>query len=46
MWTVHYRVYTQGAWRITSKNVEADSSAQARQRTDVWEGLIIKVSKI
>jgi hypothetical protein len=46
MWTVHYRVYTQGAWRITSKNVEADSSAQARQRADVWERLIIKVNKI
>jgi len=46
MWTVHYRVFTQGAWRRTSKNVEADSSAQARQRADIWEKLIIKVSKI
>jgi len=46
MWTVHYRVFTQGAWRRTSKIVEADSSAQARQRADIWEKLIIKVSKI
>jgi len=46
MWTVHYRVYTQGAWRITSKIIKADSSAQARQRADVWEGLIIKVNRI
>jgi hypothetical protein len=26
--------------------VRADSSAQARQRADVWEGLIIKVNRI
>jgi len=46
MWTVHYRVFTQGAWRRTSKIIKADSQHQARLRADVWEKLIIKVSKI
>ena len=46
MWKIHYRAFTQGQWRITSKNVEADSSAQARVKADIWEGLIIKVERI
>jgi len=46
MWIVHYKVFTQGAWRRTSKIIKADSSAQARQRADIWEKLIIKVNKI
>jgi hypothetical protein len=46
MWTVHYKAYTQGQWMKFSKIVEADSSAQARQRADIWEKLIIKVNRI
>jgi hypothetical protein len=46
MWIIHYRVYTQGAWRRTSKTVKADSSAQAKVKADIWEGLIIKVERI
>jgi len=46
MWKIHYRAYTQGQWRKLSKNVEADSSAQARVKADIWEGLIIKIERI
>jgi hypothetical protein len=46
MWTVHYRVFTQGAWRITSKTVKADSLSQAKVKADIFAGLIIKIEKI
>ena len=46
MWIIHYRVYTQGAWRKTSKTVEADSLSQAKIKADIWEKLIIKIERI
>jgi len=46
MWIIHYRVYTQGAWRRTSKTVKADSLSQAKYGSDLWEGLIIKIERI
>jgi hypothetical protein len=46
MWKVHYRAYTQGAWRITSKIVEADSLSQAWIKADLWQKLIIKIERI
>lgn len=46
MWKIHYRAYTQGQWRKLSKIVEADSSAQAKVKADIWEKLIIKIERI
>ena len=45
MWIIHYRVYTQGAWRKTNKTVEADSLSQAKVKADIFAGLIIKIEK-
>lgn len=46
MWRIHYRAYTQGQWRKLNKIVKADSSAQAKVKADIWEGLIIKIERI
>lgn len=46
MWIIHYRVYTQGAWRRFKKTVKAESITQAKEKADIWEGLIIKIERI
>jgi len=46
MWTIHYRGYMGGAWRILKKTVQADSEWEARRMSNLWEKLIIKIEKV
>jgi len=46
MWIIHYRGYTQGAWRTLTKIVQADTAQEAKKNADLWQKLIIKIERI